>query len=1013
MGKLFNDLAYGTYIPTYAGLPLEAAQRTADVLENRHWTNKETYDRTEIALANLNLHEKDEAIRKDAEQNLNATMSGIIDSNNWENASMITKNAAKDVALNRGLMEAVKSNQSKQAQITAAQERVGKGEDENGILQEDVDFVKGIGEQSYKGVYKDETTGAWKGHWSMSDIPKYINIGARADKFLAELKPDTYIGRQMVTEPERAKDGGIAKDKDGNTVYGELTSRVIQKTEDGRYIWVEERKTADGSYIYMPSTEEATYEQVYNASRAYIMQSEDVDERLNFDIKKDQSTFSTRADIEGTASARKAIINDLKLFGGYSDESLKGLSNDVLYEMHKKEGIIHEAITGPTIKHSYVKETAQMFGLTLEAQLKKQKRKNAKGRGGDDKTPEKDHYIHYGLTAGYKSTGKPYSVEEYNTALNTAQTSLNTQDKEVATIAEKIANIEKKGGVVDEALRAQYERALAHREKYANSITELNQWFNYAFSEISEKYGDEVLEGYKKEYVPVVEDSRKLFNGLLELVENPDEPYMDMTMAAFTGGVGIPTWTSPVTGETKAGTRKEYLQDQFEGWLKNGTFEVGVGGGTGTIMTLTNYLKESSGDITAALAHADERMRNVKQKYQPVANDLDAIMQEKAENRTTDYAYVDLSIPSKQSSNSGNQEYSDFSKSATAYFQNNPNNFILINTDGEEVLWENNNESEYYKKPNIVITGYTVEPVGQHGYGVIAKEILKDDDGNEIGQRQHIFKTKTNDGTIRQLAANELRFSLLDKDGIPREGIDFEHSNEIIELWEKDEVDKQLAIFQDYPAIPVTSNQYDSGKRYNELQKEIFIGSRYRAVVNRRTDVSGNNYYDVTYIDRTNGDARRVDDYPNLFEVQRDMENLTSQGSYNIPLSELKKIYAQDFNYGKLGKNVVAPYIHNDMYNEIKGLEVLARSTLSKNPYVISSMLESQRQGKDNEQALAGRAITIENNPQFLEWLKSNSRNNKINNTNLRYEVSTKGGKPYIMLKMTTDFKLPTKSFNE
>ena len=183
---------------------------------------------------------------------------------------------------------------------------------------------------NYKGVYKDERTGAWKGGYQLIEPPDYINIGDYTDDFITGFEADEWMGRYQ-------------KDANGNWTVGE---------ETGEY-------TVDGRMIYMPSTKEATYDEIYQAARHQVLQNEQIQTRLDFELKKGGITYDDK--LAADPDADKAMKAEL-IAQGYTKDQVDRMSNEELTDTHVRETLIHEGIEGSAIKHRFERVTTKSMG---------------------------------------------------------------------------------------------------------------------------------------------------------------------------------------------------------------------------------------------------------------------------------------------------------------------------------------------------------------------------------------------------------------------------------------------------------------------------------------------------------------------------------------------------------------------------------------------------------------------------------------------------------------------------
>lgn len=111
MSKIFNDLAYGNLVPTYAGLPLKEAKETADILDTRYRENLDTQDQLEVMIDNLKVRSQNRPLVQSALDKARKTLEQTREKGDWENAGFLVKRAAKDFAMDKGVRAALSDKQ--------------------------------------------------------------------------------------------------------------------------------------------------------------------------------------------------------------------------------------------------------------------------------------------------------------------------------------------------------------------------------------------------------------------------------------------------------------------------------------------------------------------------------------------------------------------------------------------------------------------------------------------------------------------------------------------------------------------------------------------------------------------------------------------------------------------------------------------------------------------------------------------------------------------------------------
>jgi len=1017
MGKVLNDLVYGNYVPTYAGKPIAEADETAGVLEDRYYSNKDSADKLEIAIANLEVHEKDQAIKDDAYNKLKAGVQGVLAEGDWENASMLVRNETKNFATNQGIMEALESNKGKQTQVAAATERVGKSEEENGILLEDVKYEQSKAEENYQGVQYDPKTNTYSGHWSMGKIPKYINMGDRVDKFLTGFKADQHIGR--MTGPK-----------------GE--SRVIIKKDD-KWIWAEEGKTADGSYIYQPSTEEVPFEQVLQAARKHLLQDGEVRERIAYDSGKNSKTFDEYALATGQTKtdARAAMADDLVNILGFNQAEVDNMSDDQILANHKQESVVYNSIIGPTAKHSYVKETATSFGMPWWAKQAAKGESAAGAGGGNYTTVPSKRIIHEHYTQAYSVDGVK-NLSTYTTAKKAALDQVALHGKSYdAKRAEIVAA--KAQGQNTANLEDDLENIQINLDKFKAAAADLDMWQQYAKEKLVEEYGEDAVKQYVAKQEEMFKDPK-----MVRAKQHRDEitdvlsGFGTYSLAAKEQRASNPDneGFNEIGGFSPIDANAIILDEISNDWGATwGNAERHLKAGIVTTKArmkkegkLTPEMETKFAEAEAKLTKEFDAFYNSrpledgttwkdvdkygkfeKSKENEIGKKMNAKMKEISENRTYQYTFVDLSMNPAGSDNTTITKFGDvsgrspFTQNMTAQVRQYPKDYRIIQADGKLVMFDDANSQ--YKPQNTIVTGMTEEYLPGVGYCLVAKEWKTDDKGNvtQDPPREILLQPAgpAKEGAIREAQHSVQTGTFINDKG--RMGgktlFDVEEANILAKLWEQDVVDSQLAEFKRYP---VELPNPKKGETKKSLNKTLYLG-KYEIKVTRNTDLTGATNWDVLYQDRETGETKFETAYSSETDVQLDIELLSQgQNAFMVPLAGLEKVYDANkivkLKYANTGSpKSSAPYLDSDFLKEMQGLE-----NQIKMPYEVASFLRSNFANKNLGAAatnshVVGRGIDVfghtEKGKKIKAWLEANSSGGKINNSSLSYSIIQKAGK--------------------
>lgn len=1034
MGKIFNDLVYSNYVPTYAGLPIAEADEAAGVLENRYYQNKDMADKLEIAIANIEVNEEDQWIKDGATSKLRDSLKATVERGDYENASLLVRNEAKDFATNQGVLNAIKSAQGKKTQTAAAQERVGKSEEENGILQEDVDYMVNKGNSAYKkqgGIYFDKATNTWKGHWNMGSIPKYINVGDRADKFLNEAKPDTYIGRQMT--------------EDG-------VSRVMQKQGE-KWMWVEEETTKDGSYIYKTTTEEVTYEQAYQAARNHVTQAGDVQDRMRFEATKNYVEFQDylNSTSQTQGQAKKAMIDDLSRIAGFSEDELSKKTTEDLYDLWNYEKNIYERISGAVAKHSYTKEQIVKFGEPWWSKEASNARSSARAGGGNWHTPDNNRIINEYLTDAYgiSSTATSKNLAGYSSAKAAIEKEVETHSANLESLINR-KNSMKAQGMNTAGIEDQIAQAKSNLDKYIGKAADMDLFREYVIEELKDEYGDDVFEKFNTERDRIFtkdgfdffpqsgpESGKKVH---IEPKELKKAEELNAKLESFVTGLGTmgldatKAW-GLAGGASGTSTQLDIIKSNLKTMdhpndkdkvkkvlqiAKDETIKKMKKAGTYT-PDLEKKLDDLQADIyeTVEKTPVTSVSRGANALYAYEKSDtgkqekiINKKMKEITDHLTYAYTYVDLSSGTDSSSPATKlgdlSGRSFFTRTTTQQVKNNPANFSVVGKDGKVIPF--NSKSPGYDHRNTMIIGMTEQYIPNVGYCLVAKEWQTDKDGNVTNDPPREILLQPNSVAKRGIMAAARReiqsgTFVSDKGRVGgKTYYDPESSSIQAKLWEYDEVDEQLAIFT---VLPTEMPDRKKGEERTSIGKTIY-SNEFEIDITRNVDLVGNVTFDAVYKDRKTGKVQHEIGYSNINDVQLEIEALNGGNpAFTVPFASLERVIdsnkSSKLKYANANDlKSSAPFLQSDFLVDMQNLE-----NEMKLPYEVKSFLRSNYAndyfgGAANSPFVQGRGIDINGSSakgkKILEWLKSNSKNKIINNSKLRYNVIERGGEKVIQI---------------
>ena len=966
----FGSLSYSQKIQTYVGMPIERMKETADVLQGKYTAAKENKSKLDIAIAQIDINEKDEHIRGAAKEQLNLQLNSYKEKGNWEDAPFAVQQSATDVATNGGLLAATKSKQKEMSTDAALQARV----DSEKILETDKEFVQKEAQDNYKGVYKDERTGAWKGGYQLIEPPDYINIGDYTDDFITGFEADEWMGRYQ-------------NDANGYWTVGE---------ETGEY-------TVDGRMIYMPSTKEATYDEIYQAARHQVLQNEQIQTRLDFELKKGGITYDDK--LAADPDADKAMKAEL-IAQGYTKDQVDRMSNEELTDTHVRETLIHEGIEGSAIKHRFERVTTKSMGESWLAIEYKAKLAAAAGGGGSEQTVIVDQEYIQMMTQGYtvREGGLPPTKGEYETQLVSMK---DDSKRRAQTIREKKESHQlwrKKNpgkdlpaGMVTEMAKMETARAT-----HDNNIRQFEKSYSEAVDRVTAENPELTPEGIDKERANIrtsITDPQelKVYDENIARVEKLKElgvtPKNIQLITFGNNAYGYKQWTM-----ARAIGKRDNIP--WEGWEAQEAIY-----NSPAYAEAVNEMNKLGAEIYATDSYVNDYQMNLLGKYQDVAAveaKLDGEISEELARMSTantiQYAYLNLSVEKNKAGRDGE---STFSRDASDLLRKAPHAYIHIGTDGQEQILENS-ETPEYNVNNITMLGPTTDYV--HGHGVLfygSEVIMKEDGKTPTGEvKMHLFKDPS--GGMKQLALNQMQKGRLIKNSKVDSEKGFNAMDDVIYKYVHEEVDKQVAYFQTLPEIAPPL----SGKPFNADIIQVTLGPNKYADVERRVYKDGSSDYHVT--PRLKSDENKnpwtggQERYSTISLLENALEEYggvgPNSGIYQVSMSTLSKVTEAEIPYGKFkAKMGSMPRLEEDFKNEF-----IALGNTMKLPFTITSMTRSIKDNKDiggheNSGHLYGKGVDIRSEDAegkaVVNWLKANSTlidngpYSRVNGMDLIYQV--------------------------
>lgn len=759
----FPALSFARPMNTYVAPPIGTLKEVLATKQQEFFVNRDLADKLEIALQNIEVDEVNQPYKQQAVDRIQGLFSTIKANGSWENAGLLVRDAAKSFATDQALNAAVADRQKAKQAETELDGLVKNGT----ILQSDKDFVLAEAKAKYTGI-KDNGDGTYKGTYGYVTPPKYINVGEYVDKFLKDFKPDQLLGQFI-------------------------------KKDDGWYKTTGTNVTS-GGYEYQISTERATYEELYQAAREYVLQDPAVMDRIGFEASKNKMSFK---DLEaGDADkARASIIEDLNKLAGHDKAKLETYSNDDLMEIYKRESALHASISAPVAKHGYVKETIDTFGMTWQAKLELEKAKKVAEKTGGEATAESLRTI---LQNNYITIqnpfGHPTSLGEHALAKSQKGNAIVALQRDISTTSLDIekAKAELAGqGVSDieghpkiQNLRRQYDDLVFERQSLEFEIEEADKRYEAA-KEVAIASGkikaEDIVsvEKLQSQYKDVI--YRVSFKMIEKEVErfkekNGREP-SESDMEQITAKWGIAKLSNPAGEGGNPYSPGEPSAFEFFDAQKQKEIKKVVGSDWDKYNEYANKFKSGS---AAKIANAIEK---------EMATAANSIAVE------TSYFNIGLGNGDKKS------EWGNKSRFATQVehdFMNNKNGWILIDSKGKRLYDDRarDKRNDYVEKIDVV--GMTTESIGNHGYLVAAKTTRRDTKNPKLVIEDFVYMipgSGVNQSGILELAKLELL------DGNPKliGGSGQSSAKTAIDLarkLDKNVIDRHMAQFNDHAITP-------------------------------------------------------------------------------------------------------------------------------------------------------------------------------------------------------------------
>ena len=899
MAKILNPLAYAEDTSTYVAPPLAALEGTVSALDSKYYANRDTADKLEIALSNVAVSPENEWIKQNAIGQMKGTMAAIQEKGDWEHASIVVRDAAKNFATDTGLAAAMQDKQSMDAQKAALKQRVGAKD--NGILDEDYEWELANADLRYKsqnegkgGLYQDPVTKSWKGQWTLNEPPAYEDRAAKVDKFLTDYKPDTMLGSMM-------------------------------KKADGKWYKVDKyERTPDGGYWNVIATEEASFDEVYNAAKTYLSQEQGVQNRINYELGKIETKDYNWYESRGIN--RKAMEANLEEIGAGKATDLSRLNEEELTDLYKREMVTYSSVFPAVAKHAYTKQSLETIGQTWEMIQRMKELDNRKSSGGDEKSVEHFNIIEQARTGAYQHD-IPNSIGKYTELQNITNTELRKHQQSLIGYRQELEKDplwqDFQSGKIDGTTFAQ---KVKNTQAYANYV-------NTKASITSLENQNTVNEAIYRRAIDAVAAE----TGLNQI---ESEEYKDFLILQN-------------TPEVKAVLK--YEKDKMH---------------KSTSPTSRLYDPSFSKPTKEQEAKYAEYTK-LKDKYQPYVTDkvqesIDRKMDEYYQNTVTDYTTAILD-------DDGFGKPSYFTERTTQRLKESSDDFLLVNKDGRSQEFSNKSTKDLIDLRNVKVVGYTTQTIGKHGFGLVVQEMTFAEDDKErknpIGTTQHIVIPKVDPNYYKTLAINQVRTGYKVEKGKLGAGYDLTQPNVLESIWAEDGIDKQMS---DFDIFPPTAQE--GGATSTTLP--IAVGAKYKFNVTRTIMPNGQETWNVTGKDDKGNVVKSADGtnsvaYANRYEVEFALESLSGTGR-KVPLALLDPVGAETFTKIKTNESVSTPYLHGDFINELRTLDAMLPVELEFTGMTRDLEKNAEVNGAINSKHLLGLGADFRLTPEVSNFIIAN-----------------------------------------
>lgn len=992
----FGELTHSGYVPTYVGLPIDRMKETADKLETNYNTAIANKNKTEILLAQMNVDPEDEKLKTNALLGFEQELAGYKEKGNWEDAQIAVANSTKNIAVNSGLITALKSKKQKELQLAAFKAQVANGK----ALPKDLEFRKKQADALYKeqgGVYFDETTESWVGMWDAKDIPEVQNIGEKANKFLTNYKADTWIGLN--------KDAGYVKKVDPDTGE-EKWYRASDLTID------------EGIYTFKTSTEEVTLAEVSIAAHKQMLQDPFINERLEFTAKKDDFNIVTESERRGVPQndTEWAMKNELIRVFGENPVITNRLSAEETALLWYKHVEIAKGIEASASKASYEKQIVDNVGFTKDQIEYQQRVKNA----GSDKVYQVQQTAITTSTTGLTPAGNAATVTDHIKIIGDLNNNVRLQQNSVKEFQKQLDEATKNNQNTGDIVK-KLNNAITARDKAMYEVNEYNKIYNQAVDQAEIKKGTSIIDPTPEiirindetepKVVEQVDTFKKRFFNLWEkaypsgkktsLLGSMDvNRAWDMILSSYDKNMSAAKTNSLVTqlldktrsfggaytpAELDYNAQVEALAD----------LELSLG--------ITPAYRNSKGTFTRSAEQIKEnrKLEEYVTKLNVVSNGvkadaklISAELQNINDNKSYQVGVLDLRTTDKTGDIN-----STYQKQATDFIKTNWQHLgVYDGVTGQTENWADKKTGELgVNFNNLEMVGPTTDYMFNVGYGYKAIEILYQDDdpkNPEIGRKEIIiYENPTSSGGLKNLTMRYLQqgdlLEAVDDKLLQSKGTTKGRypSNAYAAKIAHEAIDKQLAWFQNIPAVA------DPNKTVSREIQVSLTGDK-KATVTRNIFPNSEITYDVqvwSYDPKTQKmvgkepqwKTQKNNGYSSLNDVEAALEYYVGvKNHYKVPLSSLEKVASNTIPYTEFKQSLgSAQYLDGRMLTATKNLLKAVGPNLGGNIILTNLTRDFGTNaavgGSKNSGHLVGQGVDIRSTDRagkaLVTWLEDNS----------------------------------------